>query len=84
MNSLQVVEALTVSKDEWLGQHVFKAGLDLQHSHFDGDNFSQEVDVRLDGSLAERTTYAPGSSTLRSAAPSSRCSCRIAGASTIV
>ena len=27
---------------------------------FDGDNYSQEVDVvRLDGSLAERTTYSP-------------------------
>ena len=59
-NSLQVVEALTFSMDDWLGQHVFKAGLDLQHSRFDGDNFSQEVDVvRLDGSLAERTTYPP-------------------------
>jgi hypothetical protein len=35
-------------------------GADLQHSRFDGDNFSQEVDaVRLDGSLAERTTYSP-------------------------
>ena len=60
VRSLQVVEALTFSLDDWLGQHVFKAGLDLQHSRFDGDNSSQEVDVvRLDGSLAERTTYAP-------------------------
>ena len=60
VRSLQVVEALTVSKDEWLGQHVFKAGLDLQHSRFDGDSSSQQVDVvRLDGSLAERTTYLP-------------------------
>ena len=60
VRSLQVVEALTISKDEWLGQHVFKVGLDLQHSRFDGDNYSQEVDVvRLDGSLAERTTYSP-------------------------
>ena len=58
--SLQFVEALTLSKDDWLGQHVFKAGVDLQHSRFDGDNYSQEVDVvRLDGSLAERTTYTP-------------------------
>ena len=55
-----MVEALTFSLDDWLGQHVFKAGLDLQHSRFDGDNYSQEVDVvRLDGSLAERTTYTP-------------------------
>ena len=60
VRSLQVVEALTLSKDDWLGQHVFKVGIDLQHSRFDGDNYSQELDVvRLDGSLAERTTYSP-------------------------
>src|SRR5262249_24502993 len=60
VKSLQVVEALTVSKDDWAGQHVFKVGVDLQRSSFDGDSFSQQVDaVRLDGSLAERTTYAP-------------------------
>ena len=60
VRSLQLVEALTFSKDDWLGQHVFKVGIDLQHSRFDGDNYSQEVDVvRLDGSLAERTTYSP-------------------------
>jgi len=62
VRSVQFVEALTLSKDQWLGQHVFKIGLDLQHSRFDGVNFSHEVDVvRLDGSLAERTTYFPGS-----------------------
>lgn len=34
--------------------------MDLQHSRYDGDDFSHEVDaVRLDGSLAERTTYSP-------------------------
>jgi TonB-dependent receptor-like protein len=60
VRSFQLVEALTFSKDDWLGQHVFKVGLDLQHSRFDGDAFSQEVDaVRFDGSLAERTTYSP-------------------------
>jgi TonB dependent receptor/Carboxypeptidase regulatory-like domain len=60
VRSLQFVEALTYSKDAWLGQHVFKIGLDFQHSRFDGDNYSQELDVvRLDGSLAERTTYDP-------------------------
>jgi len=60
VTSIQAVEALTASKDDWMGQHVFKAGFDLQHSRFDGDNYSQEVDVvRLDGSLAERTTYSP-------------------------
>jgi Carboxypeptidase regulatory-like domain/TonB dependent receptor-like, beta-barrel len=59
VRSLQAVEALSVSHD-WHGQHVFKVGMDLQYSRFGGDNFSQQVDVvRLDGSLAERTTYAP-------------------------
>ena len=60
VRSLQVVEGLTFSKDDWLGQHVFKVGVDLQHSRFDGDNYSQELNVvRLDGSLAERTIYSP-------------------------
>ena len=60
VSSTQLVEALTFSKDAWLGQHVFKVGLDLQHSRFDGVNYSQQLDVvRLDGSLAERTRYLP-------------------------
>src|SRR5262245_5253114 len=59
VRSLQFVEALTVSSD-WHGQHVFRFGLDLQSSQFDGINFSHEVDiVRLDASVAERITYAP-------------------------
>jgi len=58
VKSLQVVEALTYSKERWGGQHMFKVGLDLQTSGFDGISVSQPVDVRrLDGSLAERTTY---------------------------
>src|SRR4030095_16435370 len=32
VRSLQFVEALTVSQDDWFGQHVFKFGVDLQHS----------------------------------------------------
>jgi hypothetical protein len=60
VHSTQVVEALTFSKDAWLGQHVFKVGLDLQHSRFDGINYSQQLDVvRLDGTIAERTLYSP-------------------------
>jgi hypothetical protein len=60
VRSVQVVEALTISKERWAGEHVFKMGLDLQHSRFDGDSASQPVEVRrLDDSLAERTTYAP-------------------------
>jgi hypothetical protein len=62
VRSIQWVEALSYSKDRWLGDHVFKVGIDLQHSRFDGANESQQVDVvRLDGSLAERTTYLPRS-----------------------
>ena len=58
--STQLVEALTFSKDGRLGQHVFKVGLDVQHSRLDGTTHSQQLDlVRLDGSLAERTRYVP-------------------------
>jgi hypothetical protein len=60
VRSLQFVEALSLSKNDWAGEHVFKAGLDIQYSRFDGDNYSKQVDVvRLDGTLAERTTYTP-------------------------
>jgi hypothetical protein len=60
VNSLQFVEALTVSKDHWAGEHVFKVGIDFQHSHYDGDSYSQPVEIRrLDGSLAELITFAP-------------------------
>jgi hypothetical protein len=59
VSGLQVVEALSFSQDEWLGQHVFKLGFDLQHSEFHGDSVSSQLDiVRLDGSLAERAIYA--------------------------
>jgi len=58
--SFQFVEALTYSKEQWAGDHMFKAGVDLRHSRFGGDNYSQPLEVRrLDGSLAERTTYSP-------------------------
>jgi TonB-dependent receptor-like protein/carboxypeptidase family protein len=58
VRSIQLVEVLTMSKDDWLGQHVFKFGADLQHSRFDGTDRNQQIDViRLDGSLAERATY---------------------------
>jgi hypothetical protein len=60
VNSVQLVEALTISKENWLGQHVFKFGLDVQYSRFDGLDTNREVQVvRLDGSLAERTTFGP-------------------------
>ncbi len=60
IHSLQLVEALTASREHWAGQHVFKVGVDVQRSGYDGDAYSQPVEVRrLDGSLAELTTYAP-------------------------
>lgn len=59
VRSLQIIGALTIAQDRWrYGQHVFKLGVDMQHSSFDGDSASRGLDVvRLDGSLAERTTY---------------------------
>jgi hypothetical protein len=61
VRSFQFVEALSFSSN-WHGEHVFKTGIDFQHSRFDGINYSQEVDaVRLDGTLAERTTFSPPS-----------------------
>ncbi|HEY6613346.1 MAG TPA: TonB-dependent receptor, partial [Vicinamibacterales bacterium] len=60
VRSVQLIEALTISKDKWAGDHVFKIGLDLQQSSFEGESYSQQLDVRrLDASLAERTTYTP-------------------------
>jgi TonB dependent receptor len=56
--SLQWVEALSFSRRLWRGEHVFKVGTDLQRSHFDGFSASRPVEVRrLDGSLAELTTF---------------------------
>ena len=56
VHSLQIVEVLSISRERWLGQHVFKVGFDLQRSRFDGTSVSGQLDVvRLDGSLAERT-----------------------------
>ena len=59
VNSTQIVSALTFAQDRWRsGQHVFKVGVDIQRSSFDGLSNSRGLDiVRLDGSLAERTTY---------------------------
>ena len=59
VRSLQMVGALTIAQDRWKwGQHVFKIGVDIQRSGFDGESVSRELDVvRLDGSLAERTMY---------------------------
>jgi hypothetical protein len=58
VGSFQWVEALSVTRDLWLGQHVFKFGTDLQRSLFDGSSSSRTLEIRrLDGSLAERTEF---------------------------
>ena len=55
VRSVQWVEALSISHDTGHGSHLFKFGLDLQTSHYDGTSTSRPVEVRrLDGSLAER------------------------------
>jgi outer membrane receptor protein involved in Fe transport len=59
VHTIQAVEALTISKDDWAGQHVFKFGFDVQHSRFHATDVNQDVlAVRLDGSVAEQTRFA--------------------------
>jgi len=61
VQSRQWVETLTLGR-EWIGQHVFKFGTDLQWSSFTGTSASRPVEVRrLDGSLAERTVFSGSS-----------------------
>jgi hypothetical protein len=59
VDSVQIVGALTIAQDRWRGgHHVFKVGVDLQRSSFEGTSLSRGLDVvRIDGSLAERTTF---------------------------
>jgi hypothetical protein len=60
VTSTQLVEALSVSHRLWRGDHVFKTGVDYQQSEYDGTSLSRPVEIRrLDGSLAERTVFAP-------------------------
>lgn len=58
VSSVQWVEALSVTRNLWTGQHVFKFGTDLQRSSFHGSSTSRPLEIRrLDGSLAERTDF---------------------------
>ena len=58
VDSLQWVEALSVFRDTRHGQHLFKFGIDVQHSGYDGYSDSRVVEVRrLNDSLAERITF---------------------------
>ena len=64
VTSLQWVEALSLTLDKWGGSHLFKFGLDLQDSRYNGSSASRPVEIRrLDGSLAERS--APGAPTMQ-------------------
>ena len=65
VTSLQWVEAFSLSKDNWHGEHVFKFGTDVQRSIYDGESLSRPVEIRrLDGSLAEQIVF--GSPTVQS------------------
>ena len=56
VRTVQWIETLSMSTDSWHGSHLFKFGLDLQDSHYNGTSMSRPVEIRrLDGSLAERT-----------------------------
>lgn len=57
VSTFQLVETLSLTR-HWHGDHVLKFGVDYERSHFDGTSVSQPIEVRrLDGSLAERTTF---------------------------
>jgi outer membrane receptor protein involved in Fe transport len=59
VTSFQWVEAVSLSRDLWRGQHVFKFGSDVQRSTLSGESVSRPVEIRrLDGSLAERIEFA--------------------------
>jgi hypothetical protein len=56
VRTVQWIETLSLSTDKWRGLHLFKFGLDLQDSHYNGTSMSRPVEIRrLDGTLAERT-----------------------------
>lgn len=55
----QLVEALSGSRNVLGGLHLFKAGVDLLHSRYDGASASRPVLVeRVDGTLARRLDFA--------------------------
>jgi hypothetical protein len=58
VHSLQWVEALSLSRNYFGGEHLFKFGTDLQISGYDGSSLSRPIESRrLDGSLAERIEF---------------------------
>ncbi len=62
VSSQQWVETVSIAHRLGVGEHVFKAGMDMQRSHYNGSSESRPVEVRrLDGTLAERTVFGPPS-----------------------
>ena len=58
VTSVQWVEALSLARNMWHGEHVIKVGTDLQTSGYDGETVSRPLEIRrLDGSLAERIDF---------------------------
>jgi carboxypeptidase family protein/TonB-dependent receptor-like protein len=62
VSSAQWIETLSLALDRGRGEHLFKFGLDFQHSGYEGTSASRPLEIRrLDGSLAERSV--PGAAT---------------------
>lgn len=58
VTSVQWVEALSLTRNLWRGEHVFKIGTDVQVSRYSGTNINRPVEIRrLDDSIAERIEF---------------------------
>jgi outer membrane receptor protein involved in Fe transport len=56
--TIQLTEALTVQRQSWGGDHVFKVGLDFLYASYKGTSLSRPVEVRrTDGTLSQRIDY---------------------------
>ena len=85
VRSLQMVGALTIAQDRWRwGQHVFKIGVDMQRSGFDGTERQPRARRRPPGRIARRAHHVSSGRhrSRTSTAPSWRHSPRTAGGST--
>ena len=61
VTSVQWVESLTLSRNLWRGEHVFKFGTDVQWSSYDGSSASRPVEIRrADDTLAELIDFGGG------------------------
>ena len=61
-SSYQVVHVVTGHRDGFGGSHLFKAGVDLLHTRYDGTSQSQTVLIeRADGTVARRLDFSGAS-----------------------